>query len=165
MKRKKLERRLVVGHASGGRCDWAAVDVALDSSLSTEDVAALLGPDWRLDLSRLPSDMPPYSSESALWLVVASLLDHEMPGPNLRIVSEMYSADHKVVLRGLDRARGTRPPSGRWCDYDPNAGGVTIWECGNNCDEHFDNWPMMRRHLKTVHNIKAPIEPAKSKNH
>lgn len=93
---------------------------------------------------------------------MASLLDHEVPGPNLRIVSGMHSADLKVVRRGLDRAWGMRPPSSRWQDYDPKVGGVTIWECGNDCGECFDNWPMMRKHLRTVHNIKAPIEPRRT---
>lgn len=159
VKRGKLEKRLVVGYAAGSRCDWAAVDIALDSSLKTKQIAAALGDDWRIDIGRIPKSLPIYSAERVLWCSIASLLDHELAGPNLRILSEGSESNLRLVQRSIQRARGQRKPSHRWRRYNPYGGRVTIYSC--ECGEEFTNWPMWRKHAKLRHGWDIPLDPRK----
>jgi hypothetical protein len=156
VKRKKLEKRLVVGYACGSPCEFAAVDIALDSSLRTGQVAALLGPDWRIDIDRIPQDVPVHSNEFAVWRSIASLLDYREPGPNLKILSET-TTDFKVVHSAIKRANARRKPSRRWKAYAPKQAGVMIYGC--DCGEDFYNWPALRRHGKARHGRKLPVDP------
>lgn len=157
VKRRKLEKRLVVGYARGSRCDWAAVDIALDSSLKTKQIAAVLGDDWRIDIGRIPKSLPTYSAEQVLWRSIASLLDHQVAGPNLRILSEGWESNLMLVQRSIQRARGLRKPSKRWRRYNPDRGGRAIYSC--ECGEEFTSWPMWRKHAKLRHGWKIPVDP------
>ncbi len=145
-----------MGYASAARSDWAAVDIALDSSLKTKQIAVALGDDWRIDVNRIPKSLPVNSTENVLWLSVASMLDQRAPGPNLRILSEGSGSNLKLVHRSIERARGWHKPSKRWRGYEPG-GGQTIYSC--ECGEDFPNWPTWRKHAKLRHGWKVPLDP------
>lgn len=138
MKRRELEARLVAAHYFDALPSWAAVDIAMDSSIKKKFVVAALDDDGRLDPDRLPITAIEDRTTAILWQTIASLLNSDVPGPNLReLITDLSCDDYRVVRRAFAGAdRGSPKHQARW--GNPNQAQVMKWftcEWGGYCGD------------------------------